>query len=114
MRREPELVKVMFATHTKLLLVKMDYNTKHNEFCTLIRNEDSFTLRTNSKPMLSISDYSNFDEEGLFQESLVLDSSIHLDIEILKEYQILLNRIMENYPCDVGGRMQFKSKMYEL
>ncbi|MGI5704540.1 hypothetical protein ACRYKS_23345 [Escherichia coli] len=109
-----ELVKIMYATHTKLLLVKMNYNRKHNEFCTLIRNEESFTLRTNDKPMLTINDFSGLDTGELFQESLVLDSSIHLEIEVLQQYQILLNRIMENYPCEVGGPMQFKSKMYEL
>lgn len=69
------LVKVMYATHIKLLLVKFDYNKKHNEFYTLIRNEESFSLRCNNIPM-KINDYTTLDEGELFQESLVIDSNI--------------------------------------
>lgn len=107
------LVKVMYATHIKLLLVKFDYNKKHNEFYTLIRNEESFSLRCNNIPM-KINDYTTLDEGELFQESLVIDSNIKIDIEIIKQYQTLLNKIMNCYPCRIEGNMQFKSKMYEL
>lgn len=113
MRRESELVKVMYATHIKLLLVKFDYNIKHNDFYTLIRDENSFSLRCNNIQW-TINDFSSLDEGELFQESLVLNSNIKIDIEAIKKYQILLNKIMNCYPCEIGGNMQFKSKMYEL
>lgn len=113
MRRETELVKVMYATHIKLLLVKFDYNKKHNDFYTLIRDENTFSLRCNNIP-LKINDFTSLDEGELFQESLVFNSNIKIDIEVIKKYQILLNKIMNCYPCEIGGHMQFKSKMYEL
>lgn len=113
MRCDSELVKVMYATHVKLLITRFDYDRKRNKFYTLVRYENKFTIKGNSIS-IDVPDLSGLDEAEMFQQTCVWPGEYQIEPEVLQRYQKLLNSLMLDYPCEVGGSYQFLSKHYEL
>ncbi|WPK19705.1 hypothetical protein [Salmonella phage SD-1_S14] len=111
-------LSITYYTTKKLVTCFISLKTNHDDMFDMAAyelelSEDGFkSYEVYSYVREDVIDTTLMQEDELFQESLVWDNKYDCNFDFL--YQILLNKIMNCYPCEIGGHMQFKSKMYEL